>query len=51
MFVTPAFAQGGIFGGDNVLVQLLPFVLIFVIMYYSDLCGRSKSAPRSTRSW
>ena len=32
MFVTPAFAQApSLFGGDNMLVQLLPFVLIFVI--------------------
>jgi|SRR5262245_12344161 len=34
MIVTPAFAQTGPFGGDNMLVQLLPFVLIFVIMYF-----------------
>jgi len=34
MFVTPAFAQIGPFGGDNMLVQLLPFVLVFVVMYF-----------------
>ena len=36
MFVTPAFAQGSPLGlgGDNMLVSLLPFVLIFVIMYF-----------------
>ena len=35
MFITPAFAQGSPFGGDASLVtQLLPFVLIFVIMYF-----------------
>lgn len=35
MFVTPAFAQstGGIVGPD-MLMSILPFVLIFVIMYF-----------------
>lgn len=33
MFVTPAYAQstGGV--GPDMLIQILPFVLIFVIMY------------------
>lgn len=33
MFITPAYAQG--LGGDGggLLIQLLPFILIFVIMY------------------
>jgi len=35
MFVTPAFAQGaGIAGGSEFLFQLLPFVLIFVVLYF-----------------
>jgi preprotein translocase subunit YajC len=34
MFVTPAFAQTGVGGGADVLVSILPFVLIFVIMYF-----------------
>jgi preprotein translocase subunit YajC len=36
MFITPAFAQAPSFlgGGDNMLVSLLPFILIFVIMYF-----------------
>jgi preprotein translocase subunit YajC len=44
MFVTPAFAQGGggMFGGDNMLVQLLPFILIFVIMYFLILRPQQK---------
>jgi preprotein translocase subunit YajC len=44
MFVTPAFAQSGLFGGgsDNVMVQLLPFVLIFVIMYFLILRPQQK---------
>ena len=33
MFVTPAYAQG-IAGGPDVFVSILPFVLIFVIMYF-----------------
>ncbi len=33
MWVTPAYAQG--FGGGNdLIVSLLPFLLIFVIMYF-----------------
>src|SRR5499433_1426888 len=39
MFITPAFAQGSLFGGGaggdgGMLMSLLPFVLIFVIMYF-----------------
>jgi preprotein translocase subunit YajC len=42
MFVTPAFAQASPFGGDNMLVQLLPFILIFVIMYLLILRPQQK---------
>jgi preprotein translocase subunit YajC len=42
MFVTPAFAQAGPLGGDNMLVSLLPFVLIFVIMYFLILRPQQK---------
>jgi preprotein translocase subunit YajC len=43
--VTPAFAQSGLFGGgDNMMVQLLPFVLIFVIMYFLILRPQQKRA-------
>ena len=35
MFISPAYAQGSLFGGGNeTILQLLPFVLIFVIMYF-----------------
>jgi preprotein translocase subunit YajC len=44
MLVTPAFAQGGTFGSDSMLVQLLPFVLIFVIMYFLILRPQQKRA-------
>ena len=44
MFVTPAFAQASPFGGDSILVQLLPFVLIFVIMYFLILRPQQKRA-------
>jgi len=33
MFVTPAYAQTAV-GGPDMLISILPFVLIFVIMYF-----------------
>jgi preprotein translocase subunit YajC len=46
MFTTPAFAQGGSLfgmgGSDNMLVSLLPFILIFVIMYFLILRPQQK---------
>lgn len=32
--ITPAFAQTAAPGGSDILVQMLPFVLIFIIMYF-----------------
>jgi preprotein translocase subunit YajC len=36
MFVTPAYAQGAgaAGGGMEILIQIVPFLLIFVIMYF-----------------
>jgi preprotein translocase subunit YajC len=34
MFVTPAFAQGAAAGGENIFVSIMPFILIFVVMYF-----------------
>ena len=44
MFITPAFAQGtSPLGGDGgMLMSLLPFVLIFVIMYFLILRPQQK---------
>ena len=45
MFVTPAHAQslfGGLGGDGGMLVQLLPFALIFVIMYFLILRPQQK---------
>jgi preprotein translocase subunit YajC len=42
MIVTPAFAQGAGAGGSDMLVSLLPFVLIFVIMYFLILRPQQK---------
>jgi preprotein translocase subunit YajC len=43
MLITPAFAQAGA-GGDNtsMLMSLLPFALIFVIMYFLILRPQQK---------
>ena len=46
MFTTPAFAQGTLFGGaggdGGMLMSLLPFALIFVIMYFLILRPQQK---------
>ena len=46
MFISPAFAQGSLFGGTGgdggMLMSLLPFVLIFVIMYFLILRPQQK---------
>jgi preprotein translocase subunit YajC len=42
MFVTPAFAQAAPMGTDSLLVTMLPFVLIFVIMYFLILRPQQK---------
>jgi preprotein translocase subunit YajC len=43
MFITPAYAQTSMFGGDGgMVVQLLPFALIFVIMYFLILRPQQK---------
>ncbi len=44
MFISPAYAQGfGFGGGDgNMLMSLLPFILIFVIMYFLILRPQQK---------
>ncbi|MDN2564807.1 preprotein translocase subunit YajC [Aquibium sp. A9E412] len=34
MFVTPAFAQAGTGSAPDLFISILPFVLIFVIMYF-----------------
>jgi preprotein translocase subunit YajC len=45
MIITPAYAQAASpFGGDSMLVSLLPFVLIFVIMYFLILRPQQKRA-------
>ena len=45
MFISPAYAQGSLFGGGgntDMLTSLLPFVLIFVIMYFLILRPQQK---------
>ena len=34
MFITPAYAQAGAGGPSDVIFGMLPFILIFVIMYF-----------------
>ena len=45
MLISPAFAQAASpLGGDNMLMSLLPFILIFVIMYFLILRPQQKRA-------
>lgn len=32
--ITPAFAQTGAAGGTDIFIQIVPFVLIFIIMWF-----------------
>lgn len=46
MFITPAYAQGApaAGGGAEMLIQLAPFLLIFVVMYFLILRPQQKRA-------
>lgn len=48
MLITPAYAQAAAGGDTNsMLMSLLPFALIFVIMYFL-ICGRSRRRCATT---
>ncbi len=42
MLITPAFAQGTGGSGSDMLLSLMPFILIFVIMYFLILRPQQK---------
>ncbi len=44
MWVTPAYAQGA--GGNDMFISLLPFVLIFVIMYFLIIRPQRQQAKK-----
>src|SRR5438552_7917526 len=46
MLITPAFAQTGLGGSSDMLMSLLPFVLIFVIMYFLILRPQQRRAKQ-----
>lgn len=47
MLITPAFAQGApAAGGTDMIMSLLPFVLIFVIMYFLILRPQQKKVKQ-----
>ena len=46
MWVTPAYAQTGGLGGGGMLELLLPFALIFIIMYFLILRPQRQQAKR-----
>ena len=45
MFITPAFAQG-LVGNSDMFMSLLPFVAIFVIMYFLILRPQQKKVKQ-----
>ena len=46
MLITPAYAQGLGAGGSDMIMSLLPFVLIFVIMYFLILRPQQQRAKQ-----
>lgn len=46
MLITPAYAQAGAAGGGEFLISLLPFILIFVIMYFLIFRPQRQAAKR-----
>ena len=44
MFITPAFAQTGAGGTNDILMSMLPIILIFIIMYFLILRPQQKRA-------
>ena len=48
MFVTPAYAQaaGGSAGGTDLIMSILPFLLIFVIMYFLIIRPQRKQVKK-----
>lgn len=46
MLVTPAYAQGLLGGGTDIVSMLLPFVLIFIIMYFLILRPQRQQLKR-----
>ena len=44
MWVTPAYAQGA--GGNDLFISLLPFILIFVIMYFLIIRPQRQQAKK-----
>jgi preprotein translocase subunit YajC len=48
MFITPAFAQSGLFGGDSasMITSFMPLILIIVIMYFLILRPQQQKAKQ-----
>jgi preprotein translocase subunit YajC len=46
MFITPAYAQGAMATGSDTIMTFLPFIAIFVIMYFLILRPQQKRAKQ-----
>lgn len=46
MLITPAYAQAGAAGGPDIFMSLLPFILIFVVMYFLIIRPQRQQAKK-----
>lgn len=46
MLVTPAYAQAAVGGGSDIIMSLLPFILIFVVMYFLIIRPQRQAAKK-----
>ncbi|QIE54546.1 preprotein translocase subunit YajC [Pikeienuella piscinae] len=49
MFATPAYAQGAVGGGGDMLTSFIPLILIFVIFYFFLIRPQQKKAKDHKR--
>lgn len=42
--ITPAFAQSAVGGSSDIFIQIVPFVLIFIIMYFLMIRPQQRKA-------
>ena len=51
MFATPAYAQAAGGAGGNAIMQFLPLILIFAIMYFLLIRPQQKKVKQHQKIW